>query len=158
MGRRHYDEETNIETRYYFYVEGIRHLYLNPSVTRHRSYWPSFDVDVRLCVEFANSEDCTRFIHEDMRKLEGRRININDCGSDVGVIDDIIRALSPLDDDHRSARRNAARRGIPFSQFDDEYPQPETQVIRRRAGVTLAGRTMSIISAHRALLGLVRLV
>ncbi|KAF4588365.1 hypothetical protein EYR38_010333 [Pleurotus pulmonarius] len=63
-----------------------------------------------------------------MRELEGREID----DSDVGVITDIMSALSPLRDDRWTAKKNAARRRIPYSQFVDEYPQPDKQVIRRR--------------------------
>ncbi|KAF4565309.1 hypothetical protein EYR36_001879 [Pleurotus pulmonarius] len=63
-------------------------------------------------------------------KLEHR--SINDSDSDVSVNDDIIRALSPIHDDYYSAMKNAVRRQIPHSQFIDEYPQPETVLIRHR--------------------------
>ncbi|KAF4565305.1 hypothetical protein EYR36_001875 [Pleurotus pulmonarius] len=66
-----------------------------------------------------------------MRKLEDRHICDDD--TDVGVIDDIMRALSPLHDDHFFGEVNAARRGIPHSQFIDEYVQPDTQLIPHRA-------------------------
>ncbi|KAF4565304.1 hypothetical protein EYR36_001874 [Pleurotus pulmonarius] len=65
-----------------------------------------------------------------MWKLECQRIYDNP--SDVSVIDDIIRALPPLHEDYISARRKAAQRRIPYAQFIDEYPQPETVLIRHR--------------------------
>ncbi|KAL4263320.1 hypothetical protein AB1N83_011698 [Pleurotus pulmonarius] len=135
--KEYYDEETQIETTYLYDLEGIM-VQFNDStlwlkVERSHYYRIWLDIDVRFCVEFANSEECTRFLHEDMRELEERYIYNTD--SDVSVIGDIMRALSAIHDDHATAEEDAA------------WP-----------GVTLAGRTMSIIFAHRALLGLVRLV
>ncbi|KAF9492505.1 hypothetical protein BDN71DRAFT_1198904 [Pleurotus eryngii] len=67
-----------------------------------------------------------------MRKLEHQYIS----ATDVAVIDDIMRALVPIRDDLDVAKRNAARRGIPLSQFEDEYPQPEMLLVRHRASNT----------------------
>ncbi|KAF4565311.1 hypothetical protein EYR36_001881 [Pleurotus pulmonarius] len=52
---------------------------------------------------------------------------------DVGVINDIMRALAPIHNDHRTEWVNAARRGVPLSQFIDECPQLDTKLIRHRA-------------------------
>ncbi|KAG9225294.1 hypothetical protein CCMSSC00406_0009850 [Pleurotus cornucopiae] len=94
-----------------------------------RSYCTTKVVEARFCIEFANSEECTRFLHEDMRRLKLRHVSDED--TDVAVIGDILRALLPIHDDHRS-EKNALRRGIPESQFIDEYPEPETQLISHR--------------------------
>ncbi|KAJ8689370.1 hypothetical protein PTI98_013395 [Pleurotus ostreatus] len=99
-------------------------------VHRIRSYCTTKVVEARFCIEFANSEECTRFLHEDMRRLKLRHVSDED--TDVAVIGDILRALLPIHDDHRSAEKNALRRGIPESQFIDEYPEPETQLISHR--------------------------
>ncbi|KAF9490196.1 hypothetical protein BDN71DRAFT_208784 [Pleurotus eryngii] len=63
-------------------------------------------------------------------KLERR--DIFGKNIDVAVVDDIMRALDPIRDDLFTARRNALRRGLPYSQFVDDLPQPETQLIRHR--------------------------
>ncbi|KDQ22969.1 hypothetical protein PLEOSDRAFT_177382 [Pleurotus ostreatus PC15] len=73
---------------------------------------------------------------EDMRKLQKQFLRAVD--TDVSGIGDIIRALVPIADDHESAQMYAARRGIPYSQFIDEY-QPETQL----------GNSITIKSGHR---------
>ncbi|KAF9491252.1 hypothetical protein BDN71DRAFT_1453144 [Pleurotus eryngii] len=67
------------------------------TVTRIQSYTSIICLDVRFVVEFRNSEECTRFLHEHMRKLH-RSISV----TDVAVIDDIMRALVPIRDDHLS--------------------------------------------------------
>ncbi|KAF4565308.1 hypothetical protein EYR36_001878 [Pleurotus pulmonarius] len=56
------------------------------------------------------------------------------AGSDVAVIGDIVRAPGSMCDDD-VAHDNAARRGVPRSQFidTDERPQLETQLIPHRA-------------------------
>lgn len=84
------------------------------------------------------------------RKLEDQDID-DDVDNDVAVIDDIIRALLPMRDDVLTgmlsrfsirsycrlicdvAHDNAVKRSIPRSQFIDEYPQPDTQLIQHRA-------------------------
>ncbi|KAG9225293.1 hypothetical protein CCMSSC00406_0009849 [Pleurotus cornucopiae] len=109
-------------------------------VERERLYYPRANVDVRFCVEFASQEDCTRFIREDM-KLEDR--HISDRHTDVAVIDDIMDALSSISGNYFSAK-NAVRRGIPYSQFKDEYPEPETQLIRHRGHHRPCYLTLSI--------------
>ncbi|KAF7416445.1 hypothetical protein PC9H_002711 [Pleurotus ostreatus] len=98
-------------------------------VKRMRYYNVPIPFNVSLIVEFANSEECTRFLHENMRKLKEQYLPAVD--TDVGVIGDIMRAVVPIIDKHGSAEMNAARRGIPYSQFIDEY-QPETQLVRHR--------------------------
>ncbi|KAL4254206.1 hypothetical protein AB1N83_013595 [Pleurotus pulmonarius] len=105
--KEYYDEETNIVTRYDFWIKEVKFNYSTVwlNVERRRYYRTFFDVDVRFHVEFANSEDCTRFLHYDMRELEDRVIYPN--SSDVGVIDVIIRALDPIHVDYYSAEMNA---------------------------------------------------
>ncbi|KAJ8689355.1 hypothetical protein PTI98_013380 [Pleurotus ostreatus] len=115
-------------------------------VERSRYYISLIDVDVRFCVEFASQADCTRFLHKDMTKLERRFIEDED--TDVSVIEDIMRALDTISRDHWSARHNAARRGIPWSQFKDELPQPETQLIRHRGHDRPCYLTLSISLSH----------
>ncbi|KAF9490083.1 hypothetical protein BDN71DRAFT_1455113 [Pleurotus eryngii] len=68
-----------------------------------------------------------------MRKLECRCRFPPYAGAGIAVIDDIMRALDPIRDDLFTAERNAGQRGIPFLQFVDDLPQPETQFIRHRA-------------------------
>ncbi|KAF9487650.1 hypothetical protein BDN71DRAFT_1513752 [Pleurotus eryngii] len=87
-------------------------------------------LDVRFVVEFGNSEECTRFIHEDIRILE--HLSPADAGTGVAVIGDIMRALDSIADDLLTAERNAAACCLPYSQFVDDLPQPETQLIRHR--------------------------
>ncbi|KAF9490094.1 hypothetical protein BDN71DRAFT_1511575 [Pleurotus eryngii] len=99
-------------------------------VERNQTYIFEMVLDVCLVVEFGNSEECIRFLHGDMRELK-----LQDFGGEetnIAAIDDIMRALVPVTDDLNAAKKNAARRGIPFSQFKDEY-QPETQFIRHQA-------------------------
>ncbi|KAJ8689363.1 hypothetical protein PTI98_013388 [Pleurotus ostreatus] len=107
-----------------------------------RSYYPPPNIDVRFCVEFASQEDCTRFLHEDMRRLTLRIVSGED--TDIAVIDDIMRALDTISRDHWSAQKNAVRRRIPYSQFKDEYPEPETQLIRHRGHDRPCYLTLSI--------------
>ncbi|KAF9488459.1 hypothetical protein BDN71DRAFT_458094 [Pleurotus eryngii] len=87
-------------------------------------------VDVRFVVEFRNSEECTRFLHEDMRNLEDQYIS--DVDTEVAVVDDIMHALLPIRDDLDAAYKNALRRSLPYSQFVDDLPQSERQLIRHR--------------------------
>ncbi|KDQ22965.1 hypothetical protein PLEOSDRAFT_1110053 [Pleurotus ostreatus PC15] len=109
---------------------------------KERWYSPHPKVDVRFCVEFANSEECTRFLHEDMRRFTLLIVSGED--TDIAVIDDIMDALFSIHGDHWSAEKNAVRRGIPFSQFQDEYPEPETQLIRHRGHDRPCYLTLSI--------------
>ncbi|KAF9490077.1 hypothetical protein BDN71DRAFT_232149 [Pleurotus eryngii] len=94
--------------------------------------YPSVGLDVGFVVEFGNSEECTRFLREHMRKLECRCRFPPYAGAGIAVIDDIMRALDPIRDDLFTTERNAGQRGIPFLQFVDDLPQPETQLIRHR--------------------------
>ncbi|KAF9490232.1 hypothetical protein BDN71DRAFT_210936 [Pleurotus eryngii] len=65
-----------------------------------------------------------------MRILEHRRIVDKDTR--VAGIGDIIGALVPMSDYLWTAGRNAAARCLPYSQFVDDLPQPETQLIHHR--------------------------
>ncbi|KAF9487652.1 hypothetical protein BDN71DRAFT_603342 [Pleurotus eryngii] len=98
-------------------------------VERFQYYSSIICLDVRLVVEFGNSEECTRFLHEDMRKLKHRYLSEV---TDVAVIGDIMRTLDPITDDLLTAEINAATRCLPYSQFVDDLPQPETQLIHHR--------------------------
>ncbi|KDQ22968.1 hypothetical protein PLEOSDRAFT_1110057 [Pleurotus ostreatus PC15] len=95
---------------------------------------PGFDVSV--CLEFANAEDCTRFIQEDMDTLERKLVVKSDEDT---VIDDIFRTFVPIADDFDSARK-AVRRSLPVSQFLDEWSQPETILIHHPASNRGHGR------------------
>ncbi|KAF9492543.1 hypothetical protein BDN71DRAFT_1451481 [Pleurotus eryngii] len=97
---------------------------------RERCYRDRAIYNARLVVEFGNSEECTRFLHEDMRMLEGKYIYELDTG--VGVIGDFSRALLLITGNINAAEINAAERCVPYSQFFDDLPQPETQLIRHR--------------------------
>ncbi|KAF9488867.1 hypothetical protein BDN71DRAFT_1512667 [Pleurotus eryngii] len=54
-------------------------------------------------------------------------------GTDVAVVNDIKCVLDPVSDDYLTAQENTIRCGVPLSQFLDEYPEPEAQLIRHRA-------------------------
>ncbi|KAF9490073.1 hypothetical protein BDN71DRAFT_1455034, partial [Pleurotus eryngii] len=107
---------------------GISTVWLEGS--RDRWYHEPVIYNVRLVVEFGNSEECTRFLHEDIRMLEDQFIYETDTG--VDVIGDFSRALVPIADNLNAAENNAAARCLPYSQFIDDLPQPETQLIRHR--------------------------
>ncbi|KAL4261325.1 hypothetical protein AB1N83_007304 [Pleurotus pulmonarius] len=87
-------------------------------------------LDVSLCLEFANEENCTRFIQQDMRSLE-YKFGIK--GDEETSIADILRSLVPITDTFHSAQTNAFRRRLTASQFFEECPQPDTKLIRDRA-------------------------
>ncbi|KAF9489812.1 hypothetical protein BDN71DRAFT_256955 [Pleurotus eryngii] len=82
---------------------------------RNQFYRPDIVLDVRLIVEFGNSEECTRFLHEDLRELKLR--DIFDVNTDVAAIGDIMRALVPIADNLLTAEDNAAARCVPYSQL-----------------------------------------
>ncbi|KAF9490190.1 hypothetical protein BDN71DRAFT_1454570, partial [Pleurotus eryngii] len=88
---------------------------------RERCYRDRAIYNARLVVEFGNSEECTRFLHEDMRMLEGKYIYELDTG--VGVIGDLSRALLLITGNINAAEINAAERCVPYSK---------TQLIRHR--------------------------
>ncbi|KAF9490203.1 hypothetical protein BDN71DRAFT_1511466 [Pleurotus eryngii] len=98
-------------------------------VHRAQCYSTKISLDVRFVVEFGNSEESTRFLHEDLRILENTFIPKMDTSS--AVIGDIARALVPMSD-YLWTGRNAAARCLPYSQFVDDLPQPETQLIHHR--------------------------
>ncbi|KAF9489468.1 hypothetical protein BDN71DRAFT_1456073 [Pleurotus eryngii] len=62
--------------------------------------------------------------------LEDQFIYETDTG--VDVIGDFSRALVPIADNLNAAENNAAARCLPYSQFIDDLPQPETQLICHR--------------------------
>ncbi|KAF9486884.1 hypothetical protein BDN71DRAFT_1514518 [Pleurotus eryngii] len=99
-------------------------------VTRSQCYTSITCLDVRFVVEFRNSKERTRFLDEHMRKLERRYIFGVNTG--VVVINDIMHALVPICDDLDAAQKNALRRRVPLSQFQDECSQPKTKLIRHR--------------------------
>ncbi|KAF9492540.1 hypothetical protein BDN71DRAFT_1451470 [Pleurotus eryngii] len=99
-------------------------------VIRNRYYSSVPRLDIRFVVEFGNSEECTRFLHEDMRILE--HLSAVDMCTGIAVIRDIMRDLLPIANDLLTAHKNALLRSLPYSQFVDDLPQLETQLIRHR--------------------------
>ncbi|KAF4588360.1 hypothetical protein EYR38_010328 [Pleurotus pulmonarius] len=95
-----------------------------------REYGESIEIDVSFCVEFGNSEECTRFLHEEIWELQNQYIE--DKESNVAAINAIMRALVPIHNNLLTAEEDAAQRCVPYSQFIDECSQPETQLIHHR--------------------------
>ncbi|KAF4565317.1 hypothetical protein EYR36_001887 [Pleurotus pulmonarius] len=68
-----------------------------------------------------------------MSKLEYKDIVQDQKGGQFTVVDGIVDAIAPLVSECHRAQRHAVRRGISVSQFQEEYPQPETKWIRHQA-------------------------
>ncbi|KAL4261329.1 hypothetical protein AB1N83_007307 [Pleurotus pulmonarius] len=80
------------------------------TVARNRNYDSPSHLDVRFCVEFGNSEDCTRFLNEHVRMLEDPYIRVRARG--ITVIDHIMHSLTQISGDYLSADDIAAHHGL----------------------------------------------
>ncbi|KAF9491679.1 hypothetical protein BDN71DRAFT_1294946 [Pleurotus eryngii] len=99
-------------------------------VHKHQSY--SVHLRFSVVLEFSNSADCLHFIQHDMWKLGYQRITPEQKDGESKIIDDLCEAVAPQASDYRHAEINAIQRCLSESQFFDEYPGPETQVISIR--------------------------
>ncbi|KAF9488451.1 hypothetical protein BDN71DRAFT_1457239 [Pleurotus eryngii] len=63
-------------------------------------------------------------------RLKRKFVVRNDKDPDI---DDIIRAIVPITDSLKSARKNAIQRRLCLSQFEEECLQPKTALIQHHA-------------------------
>ncbi|KAF7439713.1 hypothetical protein PC9H_000049 [Pleurotus ostreatus] len=119
-------------------------------VERRRRYSHA-GLRLNFVLEFANSEDCLSFIQHDLTKTKYKlpyclfrshaNSELREMGYDTflrtqddefSILKTVWQTLTPLASNCLNAQRVAIQRRLPKSQFEDEYPEPEAQLIRQR--------------------------
>ncbi|KAJ8701130.1 hypothetical protein PTI98_004087 [Pleurotus ostreatus] len=102
-------------------------------VERRRRYSHA-GLRLNFVLEFANSEDCLSFIQHDLTKTKemGYDTFLRTQDDEFSILKTVWQTLTPLASNCLNAQRVAIQRRLPKSQFEDEYPEPEAQLIRQR--------------------------
>ncbi|KAJ8689348.1 hypothetical protein PTI98_013375 [Pleurotus ostreatus] len=107
-------------------------------VVRRQQWYCSAKFNQTITLGFASSDDCIRFIQQDMTKLQNRDVGsrryITDTDRSVArddrhtIIDDVCQTVAPFTFDHRHAQTIAIQRGLSRSEFEEEFTEPKSKL------------------------------
>ncbi|KAF4567093.1 hypothetical protein EYR36_010709 [Pleurotus pulmonarius] len=74
-------------------------------------------------------DDCLGFIQHDLRALESKQLVPNQNYNECLIADNVCQTVAPLASHYRQVELDAIRRGISRNDFEDQYIEPETQLM-----------------------------